>query len=854
VQNPPLSNHLPIAPGSPVYIRRHALHDLLKQSLQSPLITVVAGAGYGKTQTIYSFLQEIGAVKIWLQLSEQDNLSWRFWEKFAQAFSDHNPALAALFKELDFPQTERQFERYVSLSGKAMLPDTRYVFVFDDFHLITDESVLKFVEKQLTAFFPKASAILISRTEPGINLISLLAKEMVVQINENDLCFREDEMSEYFSLLTITLPPQTVSDIYLYTGGWAFAISLVGLWLKNGSVQADYILVAMKLNISKLIETEIFSDMSEGLQKFLVKLSLIDHLSMDLLRDLAPDPTLIGEMEKISAFIRYDANTNMYWIHHLFLEYLKQKQNLLSARERRETYEKAAQWLADNQNPLDAITYYEKAENYKGIAKNAYIIARMIPDRVSRFLLDLLDRIPEEAYRENAEFYIIKSKALQSLARFDEASRHTYDTIKRFETLPPSKLNHWVLSECYLNLGYIGIWTALHTNIRQLTYYFEQAHQHHLMSARLVKGPIEHASVSSYVNRVSYPVEKGYFKWSIDIFSEYIHYMSKIKNGLMHGMIDLAYAEMAYFKGDVKNAGKLAYQAIGKARSKEQFQIENRALFFLLRINLHTGNLTIIQEVFRQLDAQLTNKEFLGGYTMYDIITGWFFAHIGQTDKLSGWLKSDFEKSDLNSLLYGLEELVRAKYYLTEKKYAAILDSFENSDAKFGLEAFLLGKLEVLVLKAVCRFRLKNPGEAFAALQEAYTVSQTEDFNMPFIEMGKDMRDLLDAAVKDPLCTLPAPWMEKIRESASTYAKKVSVIAREYQYASGGQPEISPKLTARETEILSDLACGLTRKEIAKTRYLSENTVKSDIKHIYHKLNAANRAEAVRVATALNLV
>jgi LuxR family maltose regulon positive regulatory protein len=288
MQNPSLSKQKTVAPGSPIYLKRRDLKKLLERAVQSPLVTVVAGAGYGKTQTVYAFLQEISAVKIWLQLSEQDNSYWRFWEKFTQAFSGHNPVLAAMFKNLDFPRTERQFERYLSLSRKIMLPDARCVLVLDDFHLIEEESVLNFVEKHLTVTFSNLSIIIISRTEPHINLISLLARELVFQINENDLRFNEKEMSEYFGLLNLSLPPQILSDIYLHTDGWAFAISLVGQWLKNGSVQADHVLATMKLNIFNLIETEIFSRLSESMQKFLIRLSLIDHLSIDLLRDLSP--------------------------------------------------------------------------------------------------------------------------------------------------------------------------------------------------------------------------------------------------------------------------------------------------------------------------------------------------------------------------------------------------------------------------------------------------------------------------------------------------------------------------------------------------------------------------------------
>lgn len=52
-------------------------------------------------------------------------------------------------------------------------------------------------------------------------------------------------------------------------------------------------------------------------------------------------------------------------------------------------------------------------------------------------------------------------------------------------------------------------------------------------------------------------------------------------------------------------------------------------------------------------------------------------------------------------------------------------------------------------------------------------------------------------------------------------------------------------LTSREWEILRLIATGATNTHIASTLVVSESTVKSHVKHILHKLPAANRAEAV---------
>lgn len=63
-----------------------------------------------------------------------------------------------------------------------------------------------------------------------------------------------------------------------------------------------------------------------------------------------------------------------------------------------------------------------------------------------------------------------------------------------------------------------------------------------------------------------------------------------------------------------------------------------------------------------------------------------------------------------------------------------------------------------------------------------------------------------------------------------------------------------PKLSAREEEVLALLADGLGTGEIAGSLYMSESTAKTHITHIYQKLGAANRAQALVAAMRLGLL
>ena len=55
-------------------------------------------------------------------------------------------------------------------------------------------------------------------------------------------------------------------------------------------------------------------------------------------------------------------------------------------------------------------------------------------------------------------------------------------------------------------------------------------------------------------------------------------------------------------------------------------------------------------------------------------------------------------------------------------------------------------------------------------------------------------------------------------------------------------------LTPREADVLHAIAAGQSNSEIAATLFISEVTVKSHINHLFAKIHARNRAEAVRYA------
>ena len=66
--------------------------------------------------------------------------------------------------------------------------------------------------------------------------------------------------------------------------------------------------------------------------------------------------------------------------------------------------------------------------------------------------------------------------------------------------------------------------------------------------------------------------------------------------------------------------------------------------------------------------------------------------------------------------------------------------------------------------------------------------------------------------------------------------------------------EVGPDPTARENEVLQLISDGLANREIGERLFLSEETVKSHVRHLLAKLQARSRAHAVAVGFRRGLI
>lgn len=831
------------------FLERPRVQSLLESAIKYPLVIVCAGSGYGKTRTIYSFLQKYDAQTTWTQLSERDNIVTRYWENFVSSITvGPFPEAAARMWEIQFPETDETFAKFSAIVKESSVLPKKQVLVYDDFHFIQNTVILRHIERTVNILSPNACIILLSRTMPEINLMDLMLNERVFTIHEDTLCFTENEIAEYFNQLNLVITRQNVNEIYEDTKGWAFAVNFIGRSLYKADKYDRYALKAMKTNIFNLIKREFSHIVSERLWRFLLRISLIDHLAASLIKELAHDDDLIREMVQLNAYIRYDLYMDAYVIHHLALDYLRQNQNILTDEERYDTFKIAGVWCERNNYQFDALAYYEKSENYDSIMRMVYDFNIPVAEDMAKYTLEIFNRLPDEVKFQNPLFPVLNLKLKIGLGLLDEASDLVKKYAEDYEARPESPQKNLALCEIYGAWAVLRVLMSPYTDVYDFDIYFEKQRLYCDKNSSTAFDTPAKFLAGSYVllvgtNRVGAPEEY------IKAMSRSIQQVSHGMQGNMYGFDDLMRGELHFYRHEFNDAEQNLKQSLNKAYTKGQYDVQNRAMLYLMLISFNCGDIRNANALLKSIEALLSVKNYPTRYEAYDIALSYYYLMLNYPERIPDWLKSDFSPYVHPAFLENYANRIKTLYHYYSGQYSSLLAFFENTRGKQGL---LISKIQFKVIEALSLYKLKRRKEAISALTEAYKLAESNKFIMLFTHFGKDMRTLTAAAIRDDQCQIPKSWLENINRKSSAFSKRQSHMISESGIEN--HPDKGISLTKREKEVLKDLSQGFSRTEIAANQNISINTVKMVINIIYNKLHANSLADAVRIAAELKII
>jgi DNA-binding CsgD family transcriptional regulator len=109
----------------------------------------------------------------------------------------------------------------------------------------------------------------------------------------------------------------------------------------------------------------------------------------------------------------------------------------------------------------------------------------------------------------------------------------------------------------------------------------------------------------------------------------------------------------------------------------------------------------------------------------------------------------------------------------------------------------------------------------------------------------------VDATQRNEILTR---YREHSARFESVAARRDATIAEVIPFQPPARQEYGQEPTAREIEVLQLISDGLVNREIGVRLFLSEETVKSHVRHLLAKLQARSRAHAVAVGFRRGLI
>lgn len=338
--------------------RKSFIRELNKYS-QLPLILVRAPAGYGKSNSVVQWLEEMrraGKCVAWLSIDTLDNNIKRLLAHFVSCLGQsHKKFGASIQGQLNSPGKLSMSALAATISLEISRLDDPVHIVLDDFHLINNSEIIKLFELLLQNPPANLSLIIISRMTLPIATSRMKASGQFHEFSANDLRFNHSEVGQFFLLENaIELREETISSLTKKTEGWIAGLKLTSLSLK-GQEDVDEFVTSFSgsnYDIAGFLAEEVFNKQTVKTQQFLLKTSVLERMCSDLCNHLTKrddSQQLLEELQQSGLFIiALDKENKWYRYHHLFADFLLKRLRASQPGADKSLYAGASEWFAEH--------------------------------------------------------------------------------------------------------------------------------------------------------------------------------------------------------------------------------------------------------------------------------------------------------------------------------------------------------------------------------------------------------------------------------------------------------------------------------------------------------------------------
>jgi LuxR family transcriptional regulator, maltose regulon positive regulatory protein len=869
-ENAPLLATKLVAPRpADAWVERPRVVELLDRGVERPLTLVSAPAGSGKTALLAQWIagSTVPRRVAWLPLDQDDADPHRFW---ADAVASLGAASADLATLAPPPPSGLKPFLVALLNALTELREP-LVLAVDDLHLVTSPAVIKDLEWFLEHAPPSFRLVVATRSDPLFRLQRLRVSGDMMEIRAADLAFTFDETTALMAPLD--LPTPDLERLWQRTEGWATGLKLAQLSLEGHPDPHAFVarFAGEDRAVSDYLVSEVVARQPAETLDFLMRTSIAERLSgamADALTGGAEGTHKLRELAHRDAFVSaIDDGRGWYRYHPLFGDVLQAELHRRHPGEVHELHAIAARWHASRGTPRDALRHAVMAGEWN-------LAAQVLGQHWLVFVLrgegpalyELVEQIPAEVVRADAELALAAAGLLLERGDHEGGDELLVRAYELASELPETRRRRFAVTS-----------TATTLYRARLRGDVEEA----LSAARLVLDEHWDRAVAIEVRALTLAnlgiaefwagdLEKG-----TDRLQQAAGLAVECGNDFVLFLAESYAAAAEARQGRLKEASTRAHTAVQLAERRGWTRVAHAATAFstLATVHLWQGDIAEAERYAeRAADALEDTAEPLLRPALAQVRARLLMLK-GDPLAALDLLRAAAAGGPLPPFLRVVSGLLEAELWLAlgeparARKRIEELRSEDAPDPAIGLARLELAEgepgaairavatfladgrepvlpfahAEAWVIDAIARDAVHDEDGALRALERALDLAEPRGYGGILARYGAPLRSLLRRRVAQGTAhrALAGQLVSTLDEQPAA-ERAVSVL-------------LEP-LSERELAVLRFLPTMMSNAEIASEMFVSVNTVKTHLKHVYRKLDVADRRDCVKRARELRLL
>jgi LuxR family maltose regulon positive regulatory protein len=804
-------------------------------------------------------------------------------------------------------QGQRAPHHYVASTLVRELRETseEFILVLDDFHLVADHAVLDFVLDLAGDANQTVHLVLSSRVDPSLPLVRLRVSGELTEIRASALQFTFEEVRAFLTTQLGARASRVVAgEATKRSEGW-----IAGLRLAILSVQSDprpeQFLARLRASggqhVTAYLLSEVLAQQRRDVQDFLLRTSLLEHLSGDLCDAAAGSSEsgvrpreILDEIERLNLFVtRVDDQEDWRRYHALFQQFLQRELVArLGVDEVAAVHCKASEWYARHGMMDEALRHALDSGAYETASRLIEsVMEKTLNEERWRDLERWLQLLPDAVIQANPALLIAQAvvhsvqqrlRAIPPLLRRADAlmRKDSASTALPKETLQGTSDVLWAQDLYYKGQIAKGARIALRA-LAALPPTATYARGSAIMWSAMLKqvageGDDAAQRLERLIDTNESPSVTARALLALCVISRQAGRLQSC-----HAAAErlLAYAQHHHLLLDINWAhyflGWVAYERnrLDEVRDHLLLVSEQR---FVANATCASESLSILALTYHAQGRETEAEETLQDLNQYAVELNHTTAQtavaalrarlaLARDDHNTAramfpWLNS-LSSPPTPMLWMFSPSLIQAHILVALHEETHQGDAIERLARleQFAQSTHDTWRLQTIhCLQALAHVQLGQRTKALALVLKALTDAQPERFVRTLADCGPQFAELLRAVRLQSLPPGMARYIDEILSAGSSPLRATapeSALSRDLsEDLSEAQQRLISPLTEREIQVLFMLDQRYSDKEIAQALVISTFTVQTHTRSIYRKLDVRDRREAALKARTLGFV